>query len=203
MVSQQIEARGITEPRVLAAMRTVPRHRFLPAAQAGAAYADRPVALARDQTISQPFVVAFMTAALQLQGTERVLEIGTGSGYQTAVLAECAGEVFSIELEPSLAHGAAHTLAELCYRNVRLRQGDGSYGWPEAGPFDAIALTAAPSSIPPALFEQLAVGGRLIAPVGGQQQELVLWTRGADGQLTRRPLLPVRFVRMRGAVASR
>lgn len=199
MVTTQIVARGVSDPRTLAAMRTVPRHCFVPTAAAAEAYADRPVTMAHGQTVSQPFIVAYMTAALQLVGTESVLEIGTGSGYQTAVLAECAGTVYSIELEPELGQQAARRLQSLCYRNVHLRVGDGAAGWPEAAPFDAIMVTAAPRELPVALLDQLARGGRLIAPVGDASQQLQLWTRREDGRLRRRLLLPVRFVPMRSA----
>jgi protein-L-isoaspartate(D-aspartate) O-methyltransferase len=197
----ELENQGIRDNRVLRAMALVPRHAFLPAAVAGAAYADQALPIGSDQTISQPYVVAAMTEALALQPGERVLEIGTGSGYQAAILAELTPHVFTIEIVPELAERAAGALARLGYERVRLRIGDGREGWPEEAPFDAILLTAAPDELPRTLLEQLAPGGRLVAPVGpaGEVQELVLVERGADGELTTRALGQVRFVPMTGA----
>jgi len=181
---------------VLDAMRAIPRHRFVPEPDRALAYADGPVAIGRGQTISQPYIVALMTALARVGATSRVLEIGTGCGYQTAVLAACAGEVWSVELEPELSERAGRTLAELGVRNAHLCVGDGARGWPEAAPFDAIVVTAAPAEVPPALTEQLVMGGRLIIPLGTVAQELVVITRTASG-LAREPVIPVRFVPLR------
>jgi protein-L-isoaspartate(D-aspartate) O-methyltransferase len=197
MVRQQIEARGVRDPRVLEAMRKVPRHLFVPPAMQAHAYADTPLPIGHGQTISQPYIVAFMSEAMQLKGGERVLEIGTGSGYQAAVLAELAREVYSVEIVEPLAREAEACLKYLGYTNIKLRVGDGYRGWPEAAPFDAIMVTAAPDHIPPALLEQLAEGGRLILPVGSFFQELVRIRRTKDGT-KRESLLPVRFVPMTG-----
>jgi protein-L-isoaspartate(D-aspartate) O-methyltransferase len=196
MVAQQIEARGVRDPAVLAAMRRVPRHRFVPPASRRYSYDDHPLPIGLGQTISQPYVVAFMTEALDLSGDEKVLEVGTGSGYQAAVLAELARAVFTIEILPELAERARDTLDELGY-DVRVRAGDGYLGWPEEAPFDAILVAAAPDHVPPALVEQLAPGGRMILPVGDQSQELVLVRRTARG-VERESVLPVRFVPMTG-----
>jgi protein-L-isoaspartate(D-aspartate) O-methyltransferase len=195
MVADQIEARGISDPRVLAAMRKVPRHEFVPESSSGAAYADEPLPIGYGQTISQPYIVAYMSEILGLAGTERVLEIGTGSGYQAAVLAELAAEVYTIETIGPLLERARGVLGRLGYTNVRFREGDGSGGWPEAAPFDAILAAAAPASVPPALLEQMAPHGRLILPVGSAHQELVLIRRRAGG-FEERTLIPVRFVPM-------
>ena len=199
MVDRQLH--GIRDPRVLAAMERVPRHRFVPEDQRAAAYGDHPLPIGWGQTISQPFVVAFMTEALKLSGDERVLEIGTGSGYQAAVLAECAGEVWSIEIVEPLAERAARVLGELGY-DVHLRVGDGYAGWPEAAPFDAIMVTAAPGHVPQPLVDQLADGGRMILPVGGRDQELILIEK-SGGEVRRRSVLPVRFVPMTGEAQER
>jgi protein-L-isoaspartate(D-aspartate) O-methyltransferase len=193
---RSLAERGIDDARVLAALGRVPRERFVPAELTEQAYADRPLPIGHQQTISQPFVVAFMTEALELGGDERVLEIGTGSGYQAAVLAECAREVYSIEIVAPLAERAAALLAQLGYE-IHLRTGDGYAGWPEAAPFDAILVTAAPEHVPAPLVEQLALGGRLVLPLGGEEQELVLIERTSEG-LRERRLLPVRFVPMTG-----
>jgi len=197
MVREQLAARGIRDERVLDAMRRVPRHELVPESQRAHAYADRPLPIGEGQTISQPYIVAAMSEAAKLEGTERVLEVGTGSGYQAAVLAELASEVYTIELEPELAARAKADLERLGYRNLQTRTGDGYAGWPEAAPFDAIVVTAAPDHVPPALVEQLAVGGRLVIPVGGRwSQELLVVTKTADGVVQRR-LMPVRFVPLR------
>ncbi len=196
MVAHQIEGRGIRNTRVLEAMRTVPRHLFIPEEHRGRAFADEPVEIGHGQTISQPFIVALMTELADPKPASRILEIGTGCGYQTAVLATCAGEVFTIELEAALAERARRTLQAMGFANVHARVGDGAAGWPEAAPFDAVVVTAAPADVPPALVDQLAVPGRLVIPVGTTSQELLVVERGADG-LRRRSVLPVRFVPLR------
>jgi protein-L-isoaspartate(D-aspartate) O-methyltransferase len=193
MVDEQIIPRGIKDPTVLAAMRRIPRHRFMPALYSAFAYHDGPLPIGHSQTISQPSLVALMTEALALQGAKKVLEIGTGSGYQAAVLAEIVPMVFTIEIVEPLATEAAQTLAELGYRNISFRVGDGYQGWPEEAPFDAIIVTAAPDHVPQPLLDQLAVGGRLILPVGKVFQELALYRRTKDGY-ERTVLTLVRFV---------
>jgi protein-L-isoaspartate(D-aspartate) O-methyltransferase len=197
MVAEQIERRGIRDPRVLEAMRKVPRHAFVPEEQLARAYDDRPLSIGLDQTISQPAIVAHMTELAALSPGDRVLEIGTGSGYQAAVLAELTDEVYSIEIVGPLARRAAETLQELGYDRVQLRVGDGYQGWPEAAPFDAIVVTAAPPRIPEPLKRQLKVGGRLVIPVGERAQELLVLTRTEAG-FTERSVYPVRFVPMTG-----
>lgn len=197
MVTRQIEARGVKDPRVLDAMRAVPRHRFVPASQASRAYDDNPLPIGWDQTISQPYIVALMTELLELAPGDKVLEIGTGSGYQAAVLAELADSVFSIEIVPELAEFARENLAAAGYRNANVRAGDGYRGWPEAAPFPAIIVTAAPDHIPEPLIEQLAEGGRLVIPVGDVYQELMVAEK-AEGRLRLRSVIPVRFVPMTG-----
>ena len=197
MVERQIAGRGVEAPAVLHALRKVPRHLFVPSEHAAAAYDDHPLPIGYDQTISQPYIVAFMTELLDLNPESKVLEIGTGSGYQAAVLAEVAGAVFSIEIVEPLAERSSELLSRLGYTNVTVRAGDGYQGWAEEAPFDAIILTAAPPSIPPPLLEQLGENGRLIAPVGRVDQELILITKGPGG-LERRDLIPVRFVPMTG-----
>jgi protein-L-isoaspartate(D-aspartate) O-methyltransferase len=199
MVKEQIEDRGVKDPRTLAALRKVPRHLFVPGASAGEAYNDYPLPIGHGQTISQPYIVAFMTEALGLRGGEKVLEIGTGSAYQAAVLGEIAGRVYTIEIVPELAAEAQERLARLGYRNVEARAGDGYLGWPEAAPFDAIMVTAAAPRIPEPLKQQLADGGRLVVPVGDEYQELIVVTRRGSVYEERR-VLPVRFVPMTGAV---
>lgn len=200
MVGEQLAARGIRDARVLAAMGKVPRHRFVSEEMARYAYRDTPLPIGNGQTISQPYIVAFMTQALALGGTEKVLEIGTGSGYQAAILGECAREVDSIEILEELALRAGNLLEELGYANVHVRAGDGHAGWPEAAPFDAILVTAAPDHVPQPLVDQLAVGGRMILPLGTSEQELVVIEKTTEG-VTRRSLLPVRFVPMTGRAA--
>lgn len=197
LVDQDIVPSGITNAAVLAAMRHVPRHRFVPEEFSVMAYEDRPLPIGFDQTVSQPSLVAYMVQALALRGDEKVLEIGTGSGYETAVLAEIAAEVFTIEIIEPLATRARETLEVLGYRNITLRVGDGYLGWPKEAPFDAIVVTAAPGRIPPPLLEQLRLGGRLIIPVGTSFQELILVRRTDDGY-EHTELLPVRFVPMTG-----
>ena len=197
MVRDQIALRGVTDPLVLAAMRKVPRHELVPVSMRALAYADRPLPIGDGQTISQPYIVAFMTEAAGLKGGETVLEVGTGSGYQAAVLAEIAKKVYTIEIVPALARRAKADLARLGYTNVEVREGDGYRGWPEQAPFDAILVTAAPDHVPPALVEQLKVGGRIVLPLGTGDQELVRITKTETGVETER-LLPVRFVPMTG-----
>jgi protein-L-isoaspartate(D-aspartate) O-methyltransferase len=202
MVETQIVARGVRDTRVLAAMRKVPRHLFVDPSQRSQAYEDHPLPIPGNQTISQPYIVALMTELLELQPNERVLEIGTGSGYQSAVLGELAGEVYTIEIVPELAHSAAARLKDLHYDNVVVREGDGYGGWPEHAPFDAIIVTAAPERIPQPLIEQLAPGGVMVIPVGGFFQELKVFRKSADGRVTEKDILPVRFVPMTGEVAK-
>lgn len=196
MVAGQIQARGVSDPRVLAAMRRVPRHRFVPPSLKDEAYEDRPLPIGWGQTISQPYVVAFMTEALRLQGGEKVLEIGTGSGYQAAVLAETGCRVFSLEIIPELAATASLRLKELGYSGVHAKTADGYYGWPEEAPFDAIIVTCAAGHLPPPLIKQLKPGGRMIIPVGPAMfiQDLVLVGKDAQGRVTTRSLMAVRFV---------
>lgn len=198
MVREQIEARGVRDPEVLAAMRSVPRERFVPTSHREYADADSALPIGYDQTISQPYIVAFMTELLALERTHRVLEIGTGSGYQAAVLATICDSVYSVELVPELAARAGRTLAELGYDRVQLRLGDGYAGWPEHAPYDRIVVTAAPPEMPEALVAQLAPRGRLVAPVGESagSQWLVLVTKDARGRLRSEDRLPVRFVPM-------
>ena len=199
MVERQIEARGLTDERVLAAMRKVPRHEFVPPRARASAYEDRPLPIGHDQTISQPYIVAVMSDLADLDAKARVLEVGTGSGYQAAVLAELAAEVYTIEIVEPLATRAARTLARLGYGSVHVRHGDGYRGWPEAAPFDAIVVTAAAPTLPPALLEQLSVGGRLVIPVGDRTQQLEVHTRTASGVSVKR-VFPVRFVPMTGEI---
>jgi protein-L-isoaspartate(D-aspartate) O-methyltransferase len=199
MVEDQIERRGITDPAVLAAMRAVPRHRFVPPDQASAAYDDRALPIGFGQTISQPYVVAYMTQALRLAPGHRVLEVGTGSGYQSAILAQIVKDVQTMEIVPELAARARELLAELGYSNVHVRSGDAYAGLPELAPFDRIIVTAAPDHVPQPLIDQLAVGGRMIVPVGGSRQQLVLVTKDAD-EIHSERLLDVVFVPLtRGA----
>jgi protein-L-isoaspartate(D-aspartate) O-methyltransferase len=193
MVREQVEARGVTDARTLAALRKVERHLFVPPALAALAYADHPLPIGEGQTISQPYIVALMTEAIGLRGGERVLEIGTGSGYQAAVLAEMGANVYTVEIVPSLARTARATLARLGYRTVEVREGNGWEGWPENAPFDAIVVTAAAPTVPEALKRQLRDGGRLVIPVGDDVQELLLLTRHGSSFEPRRLLL-VRFV---------
>ncbi len=206
MVRRQIAARGVKDAAVLAAMGKVPRHRFVPARSRSRAYRDHPLPIGHDQTISQPYIVAFMTEALRLKpGRGRVLEIGTGSGYQAAVLAELYRKIYSVEIVKPLGQRARKLLlGELGYKNLKLRIGDGYKGWPKAAPFDAIMLTAAPPKIPPPLLAQLKKpGGVLVAPVGrAGDQELVRITRLKDG-FKRERLLGVRFVPMTGAAQGK
>jgi protein-L-isoaspartate(D-aspartate) O-methyltransferase len=200
MVETQIVSRGVRDPRVLAAMRKVPRHLFVDRSQRSQAYDDHPLPIPGNQTISQPYIVAIMTELLDLKPGARVLEIGTGSGYQSAVLGEMAREVYTIEIVPELARLAAERLKELGYANVTVREGDGYRGWSEHAPFDAIIVTAAPERIPEPLLDQLAPGGVMVIPVGGFFQELKVFRKSADGKITEKDILPVRFVPMTGEV---
>jgi protein-L-isoaspartate(D-aspartate) O-methyltransferase len=198
MVRTQIEARGVRDPAVLEAMREVPRHRFVPQSQSARAYQDRPLPIGHGQTISQPYIVALMTELARVKPGDKVLEVGTGSGYQAAVLAQMGVELFSIEIIGALAKRSKATLAELGYaKNVEVRHGDGYVGWPEQGPFDAIIVTAAPPKVPKPLKEQLKVGGRLIIPVGKRYQSLLKVTRTKNG-FGGESVIPVRFVPMTG-----
>lgn len=193
MVETQIRARGIKAPHVLAAMEKVPRHRFVRPSDIDYAYADSPVSIGLGQTISQPYIVAFMTEALEVEPTDKLLEIGTGSGYQAAVLGELAREVYTIEIIPELAARSSKLLKELGYSNVHVRAGDGYAGWPEHSPFDAVIVTAAPDHVPQPLVDQLKIGGRLVVPVGRGDQDLLILTRTTDG-MREEGRLPVRFV---------
>ena len=197
MVNEQLKARDIRNDRVLNAMLTVPRHLFIPESARGGAYGDFPVPIGNGQTISQPYIVAFMTQALEVGPGDRVLEIGTGSGYQAAVLSVLAKEVFTIEIIEPLAARARATLQDLGYRNVEVRAGNGYLGWPEHAPFDRIIVTAAPDQVPPALIEQLKIGGLMAIPVGVDDQELRILRRLPTGMETL-TTLPVRFVPMTG-----
>jgi protein-L-isoaspartate(D-aspartate) O-methyltransferase len=200
MVETQIVARGVRDARVLAAMRQVPRHLFVDAKDGAQAYEDHPLPIAGHQTISQPYIVALMTELADLTPNEKVLEIGTGSGYQSAVLSRLAGEVYSIEIVPELAHASDLRLRQLGYRNVTVREGDGYRGWPEHAPFDAILVTAAPDRIPQPLLDQLAPGGRMVIPVGSFFQELKVLSKDKNGKITEKDILPVRFVPMEGEI---
>ncbi len=198
MVKEQMEDRGIRHPGVLAAMRNTPRHLFVPEESRGLAYGDHPVAIGYGATISQPYIVAWMTELLEPAKTHRVLEIGTGSGYQAAVLSRLVDHVYSIEIVPELARSATALLAKLGHTNVTVRQGDGYKGWPDAAPFDRIVITAAPPEIPNTLVDQLAPGGKLVAPVGSSplSQELIVLEKRADGSVRRRSMGGVMFVPM-------
>lgn len=198
MVQSQLAARGISDPGVLSAFLQVPRHLFVAPEYRTRACEDHPLPIGFDQTISQPFVVAYMLQALELRGRERVLEIGTGCGYQTALLAELSASVYTVEFIPELSDRARDTLGELPYTNISFNVGDGARGWPccDGLEFDAIIASAAPREIPPGLCEQLRPGGRMILPLGSQRQELVLVRRDAGGGLERKTLMPVRFVPM-------
>ncbi len=198
MVRTQIEDRGVRNPDVLRVIESVPRHLFMPENVRGLAYGDHPVRLGYGQTISQPYIVGLMTELLAAGRTHTVLEVGTGSGYQAAVLSKLAQSVYSIEIVPELARSAAATLKNLGYDNVTVRLGDGYRGWPEQAPFDRVILTAAPPRIPQELIDQLKPGGRLVAPEGSSAvgQQLVVIGKSADGKITRKAVLPVMFVPM-------
>lgn len=204
MVAEQIEARGVGDPRVLDALRAVPRHWFVPTDVASDAYLDGPLPIAAGQTISQPYIVALMTETLELEPDQRVLEIGTGSGYQAAILSELTSRVFTIEIVPELARSAREAFDRYGYTHIRSLEGDGYAGWPEHAPFDAIIVTAAPDHVPPALIEQLKVGGRMVLPKGPTRyQSLILLTKDEDGRVSQRVLAPVRFVPMTGEAQKR
>ncbi len=197
MVETQIKARGVKDPRVLSALLKVERHRFVPEEFQSSAYSDQPLPIGEGQTISQPYMVALMTELLELKGNERVLEIGTGSGYQAAILAELAKEVYSIEIVESLANSAKKLLFDLGYKNIQVKVGDGYLGWPEASPFDAIIVTCAPDHIPKPLVDQLKEGGRMVLPVGTYSQELKKIVK-RSGKIETTDVLPVIFVPMTG-----
>ena len=194
---QLLKSRGLKSKTVLDALRKVPRHKFVPASHRNLAYEDRALPIAHEQTISQPYIVGYMTEAADIAPGDRVLEIGTGSGYQAAVLAELAKEVYSIEIVPSLADSSRNLLSELGYKNVQVKTGNGYLGWPEHAPFDAIIVTAAPDEVPQALVDQLAVGGTMVVPVGSGFQQMVIITRRESGVVERRTI-PVAFVPMVG-----
>lgn len=198
MVREQIYMRGVHDPRVLEAMRAVPRHLFVPEEAAAVAYADQPLPIGEGQTISQPYMVAAMTAALELKGTERVLEVGAGSGYQAAILSRLAREVHSIENHEALARAAVERLAWLGCANVRVHTGDGTLGWLDAAPYDGIIVTAAAPRIPPPLVEQLAEGGRLVIPVGDEQQQELLLVRKSGERTSSQVVCYCRFVPLLG-----
>jgi protein-L-isoaspartate(D-aspartate) O-methyltransferase len=203
MVQQQLMARGINDARVLAAMAKVPREEFVPPESRAASYEDGPMPIGHGQTISQPYIVAFMTEQLRPKPSDHVLEIGTGSGYQAAILAGLVKDVYTIEIIEALAKDAEATLQRLGYKNVHAKVGDGYRGWPEHAPFDAITVTCAPDHVPQPLIDQLKEGGRMIIPVGGfGNQELYLLEK-KSGQLQRRAVLPVRFVPMAGEAVKR
>ncbi len=200
MVQDQLAREGVADPRVLQAMREVPRHLFVPEEHRARAYQPYPLPIGEGQTISQPYVVAFMTEILRLGPGDKVLEVGTGSGYQAAVASRLAGEVYTVEIFESLAASARERLARLGYRNVHVRQGDGYFGWKEEAPFDAIIVTCAGGHLPPPLIDQLKPGGRMVMPVGGpfMTQNLVLVEKDRQGRLSQRNVLPVMFVRLLG-----
>jgi len=199
MVRQQIETRGVKDPAVLAAMRTVPRHRFVPPDYREASYQDSPLPIGESQTISQPYIVALMSELLEVEPGDKVLEIGTGSGYQAAVLAAMGAEVYTVEIRQGLCVRAEVLLAELGYDNAHVRCGDGYGGWPDEAPFAGVIVTAAPDRIPEPLMEQLAVGGRMVIPVGDFYQQLMVIKKTDDG-VEERSVIPVRFVPMTGQI---
>ncbi|HSA59873.1 MAG TPA: protein-L-isoaspartate(D-aspartate) O-methyltransferase [bacterium] len=198
MVAQQLVARGIRAPRVIEAMGRVPRHEFVDPGMAAQAYLDHPLNIGCKQTISQPYIVALMSQALELGGREKVLEIGTGSGYQTAILAELAGQVFSIERVTTLSNRARMVLYRLGYSNLTLRIGDGTVGWPDEAPFDAILVTAGSPSVPKLYAEQLAEGGRLVIPRGDEGSQILIRVRKREGRLEEENLGACRFVKLYG-----
>jgi protein-L-isoaspartate(D-aspartate) O-methyltransferase len=202
MVRTQIASRGVKDPRVLRAMAEVPRHLFVDPAFRADAYADRPVPIGEGQTMTQPYIAARMTELLDIQPEDRILEIGTGSGYESAVLASLARHVYSIEILPDISRRAQERLRALGCANVSFRVGDGYRGWPDAAPFDGIIVTAAPRQIPPALLDELAPNGRMVIPVGDFFQELKVFARDAKGEVSETSVLPVRFVPMSGEAAQ-
>ena len=203
MVTTQIAARGVRDANVLAALRSVPRHLFVPADVRADAYADHPLPIGEGQTISQPYIVGLMTELLEVKPGDKVLEVGTGSGYQSAVLAAMGCEVYTIEIRPALAREAESRLAALGVKRVHARVGDGYAGWPQAAPFAGVVVTAAPERIPQPLLDQLKVGGHLVIPVGSFYQQLKVITRGAGNDFPSRDVIPVRFVPMTGEVERR
>src|SRR6266436_129175 len=204
MVQEQLKPRDIHDERVLEAMSKVPREEFVPQNMRAQSYADSALPIGHDQTISQPFIVAYMTEQLRLQPTDRVLEIGTGSGYQAAILAELAKEVYTIEIIEPLAKDASAGLARLGYKNAHVKAGDGYQGWPEVAPFDAIIVTCAPDKVPQPLTQQLKEGGRMIIPVGsGMMDQQLYLLEKKNGELAQRAILPVRFVEMTGEAAKK
>lgn len=198
MVEEQIKARGITTPATLDAMRTIPRHEFVPPNLRASAYADHPLPIGHEQTISQPYIVAFMTDTIRPQPGERILEVGSGSGYQAAILAHSGAEIFTVEILAPLADLARQNLRRAGIANVHVRHGDGYRGWPAHAPFDAIVVTCAPDDIPPDLIAQLRDGGRMIIPVGGPTHQELILLRKHDGRIEKQSVLPVRFVPMTG-----
>ena len=198
MIKNQLQSRGIRDDAVLDVMRSVERHNFVPENYRDRAYSDGPLPIGHGQTISQPYIVAFMTEQLQVSSQHKILEIGTGSGYQAAILGELAKHVFTIEIIPELAEGAKNILNHLSYKNITVRAGDGYKGWPEEAPFERIMVTAAPTEVPLELIDQLAPGGRMILPVGAQFLVQYLWVIEKDdqGTVTKEKILPVRFVPM-------
>ena len=194
MVEQQLRHRGIRDEAVLEAMMRVPRHQFVSPSQAGMAYSDMPLPIGYGQTISQPYIVAYMTEAAEISSEDIVLEIGTGSGYEAAILGQLAKEVYTIEVVPELVEQASRTLADLGYQNVFVKQGDGNFGWKEHAPYDAILVTAAPDRIPESLEEQLVSNGKLVIPVGTWFQDLLVLQKTPDGLVRKRRSLPVQFV---------
>lgn len=196
MVEEQLRGRDIKDERVLAAMSKVPRHQFVDSSWRDLAYRDYPLPIAHNQTISQPYIVAYMTQAAEISTEDKVLEIGTGCGYQAAILGEIAKEVYSIEIIPQLAEKARRTLSQLGYENIKVKTGDGYQGWSENSPYDAIIVTAAPEQIPQTLIDQLATGAKMVIPVGTWYQDIVILTKTQDGIVEERTL-PVRFVPMR------
>jgi protein-L-isoaspartate(D-aspartate) O-methyltransferase len=203
MVAEQLRDRGIRDPAVLKAMETVPREEFVSAMERSRAYDDGPLPIGKGQTISQPYIVALMTELIAPKPDDVVLDIGTGSGYQAAVLAEIVKKVYSIEIIPELAESAAARLRRLGYDNVEVRTGDGWLGWPEHAPFDGIVLAAAPEVVPPPLLEQLAPGAALVLPVGDDYQDLVVHRKQEDGSIARERVISVRFVPMTGIAEDR
>jgi protein-L-isoaspartate(D-aspartate) O-methyltransferase len=201
MVDEQLAGRGVTDPRVVAAMRRVPRHRFVQEALRARAYGDHPLPIGEEQTISQPFIVGLMTSLLELSGREKVLEVGTGSGYQTAVLAELARRVCSIERLPRLAERARSMLESLGYDNVWVRVGNGALGWPDEAPFDRIIVTAGGPSIPPPLVQQLAEGGRMVLPVGSPENQTLTVVENVGGEIRQGTHGECKFVKLVGKYA--